>query len=217
MAAARLRDHLSGTLGTAAPADQSERQREYLKNLARDANVKVPKICTQAGAGAWIQHCLLLVRIRAHNKHRLAQGDFVRRLVGDGDAIDEVSSIDGEGRVWLRAAAAGCGQTDLEVVARAGHADAIAADACRIAANRRTASEAKMLTVARRRELEPFCPTEPATVDDLEGLRGVIDGASDEQPIQECLDTRPQLLASILQVDSPMPRTPCSCATEPET
>lgn len=199
VAAARLRDHLSKALGTAAPTEQSDRQREYLKDLANDANVEVPKICTLAEAGAWIQHCLLVVRIRAHNKHRLAQGDLVRRIVGDGDAIDEVSSIDGEGRVWLRGSGGRLWPDQLEVVARAGQDDATAADARRIAANRRTASGPRMLTVALQRELEPFCPPEPATVDDLEGLRDVIDDASEEQPIQEYLDAHPQLLASILQ------------------
>jgi len=199
VAAAWLRDGLSEALGTAAPSGQSDMQRKYLEDLAHEAGVEVPKTRTRAEAGAWIQHCLLLVRIRVHKKLGLERGDLVRRLVGDGDAIDEVSSIDGKGRVWLRGRNGGLWPDQLEVVARAGQDDDDAADARRIAVNRRTASQTRMLTVARQRELGPFCPTEPATVDDLEGLRGIIDDASDERPIQEYLDAHPQLLASILQ------------------
>ena len=198
VAAAWLRDGLSDALGTKAPSDQSDKQRKYLEDLAHDANIKVPKTRTHAEVGAWIQHCLLLMRIQTHKRLCLERGDLVRHIAKGGDAIDEVSSIDGQGRVWLRGRAGRLWPDQLEVVFRAGQDDE-AADAHRIAANRRTASEARMLTVARQRELEPFCPTEPATTDDLEGLRGVIDAASKEEPIQEYLDAHPQLLASILR------------------
>lgn len=198
VAAAWLRDGLSDALAMAAPSGQSDKQREWLEDLAHDTNVKVPKTRTRAEVEAWIQHCFLLLRIQAHQKLGLERGDLVRRFEDDDDAIDEVSSIDGKGRVWLRGRGGQRWPDQLEIVARASECDDEAVQARRIAANRRAASVTQMLTVARQQELDPFYPTEQATVKDLERLRDVIDSASDERPIQRYLDAHPQLLASIL-------------------
>ena len=198
MAASRLRDSLSELLDTAAPTNQRNYQDELLEELANDTDVEVPSIRTRAEADAWILYCHLLLRIEVHKELSLEQGDLVRRFGNDDDAIDEISSIDDEGRVWLRGRGGRLWPDQLEVVARASQDDDEAANARRIAANRRAASVTQMLTVARQHELEPFCPAEQATVDNLERLCDVIDSASDERPIQRYLDAHPQLLASVL-------------------
>lgn len=198
VADSKLRDRLSELLDTAAPSDPKPYQRDLLKRLADEADVAMPVTQTRAEADAWIWHCNLLLRIRAHEEHRLERGDLVRRFGDFDDAIGKVSSIDSEGRVWLQGRGLRLWPDQLEIVARARDDDDEAATARLIADNRRAASTIQQLTLARQSELEAYSPPEPATADDLKGLRAVIDSADCEEPIQRYLDDHPQLLASLL-------------------
>jgi hypothetical protein len=214
VAGAMLNEQLAAVLGTEArPA--SDGRLEYLSDLANDAEMATPEVRTAASVDAWIEHLLASRTLVALRALRPAPGDVVslerfegasQKLEDDHDEQDLrlVSSIDQEGRVHLRGPGQRAWPNTLTMVHRAGEAS-VEANAARetaqknAAAGRRAAEATRSLSSAKARLLAPWRVRErEALPRDVDALRGVVETARDERPIQAHLERCPWLLGALL-------------------
>lgn len=148
---------------------------------------------------ACIDYCYLVRRIDALDALKLRRGDVVRRIDSGVSELEAVSSIGGDGAVFLRGAGARAWPDMISLVASVTDGSPPAVEARRIAANRAAERTRESWSLRKESELAAWLVEDNATEEDLEGLRMVIEGASDEKPIQLFLQERPRLLASILR------------------
>ena len=202
VAVARVRTAVEGRLGSPL-RPSSERQMELLTYLSEDVSVEIPAIDSAAEASAWISFLYLKRRIEHLRKLRLKKGDIVSHgLIMD--RLEEVSSIGDDGAVYFTGGRGARAWPDrLKVVARSENTSEEGERARRIAKNR-AAQRATTPTVSREKleALEPYEVTEAVSDEDIDCLRQVLDEADSEKPVQELLEVRPQLLATLLRGQS---------------
>lgn len=105
VAAAKLRSAMSKELRLTSEGPPTEGQLEWLQELAERQGRRLPKPRTADEASAWIDYLQLRGRIQSHGELRLNAGDLVRVLhIG---ALEEVTSLGRDGRVYFRGARVG--------------------------------------------------------------------------------------------------------------
>ena len=200
VAAARVRSAVVSHFGF-APSGSTDVQQEILAEMAAAMSVGVPAaVDSYEEAEAWIRCLYLKQRLQSLEQLRLAKGDVVSRNASTG-RFDEVSSIGDDGQVWFTGGRGARAWPDqLTVIARHDDSSADSTEARQIAKNR-AAERARTKTISREKlaALKPYAVTDDVTGEDIEELRRVIDEATCEKPIQELLEERPQLLASLLR------------------
>jgi Domain of unknown function (DUF4263) len=195
VAAALLKQRLSSLLDLPESPPMSEPQGKLLAALRRTSDPSISPQ-TREEASAWIECLLMQRRLEAIRELKLGRGD----LVSEGNAVREVSSIGGEGRVHFKGGmGAGAWPDVLSVVARAGDS-ALSAEAARQQARNASArrQSVRAWSLAKRRDLEEFRTTQVPTNDDVDALELIIDSARDERPIQKHLQENPHVLAALL-------------------
>lgn len=126
---------------------------------------------------------------------RLAKGDVVSRAASG--RFDEVSSIGDDGRVYFTGGRGALAWPDQLTVA-AQHADnSPESEGVKRIARNRAAERARTPTIseAKLAALKPYAVTD----EDIEEFRRVVQEATCEKPIQELLEERPQMLASLVR------------------
>ena len=200
VAAARVRSAVDSHFGV-APRKSTDAQQEFMAELAATMSVAIPAaVDSYEEAEAWIRCLYLRQRLQSLEQLRLAKGDVVSRNPS-ARRFDEVSSIGDDGRVYFTGGrGAGAWPDQLTMVAPHDDNSEDSTRARRIAKNR-AAERARTKTISKEKlaALEPYAVTDDVTDADIEELRRVIDEATCEKPIQELLEERPQLLASLLR------------------
>ena len=200
VAAARVRSAVDSHFGV-APRKSTDAQQEIMAELAATMSVAIPAAAdSYEEAEAWIRCLCLKQRLQSLEQLRLARGDVVSRNPS-ARRFDEVSSIGDDGTVYFTGGRGARAWPDqLTMVAPHGDNSADSTQARQIAKNR-AAQRARTKTISKEKlaMLEPYAVTDDVTYEDIEELRRVIDEAACEKPIQELLEKRPQLLASLLR------------------
>lgn len=200
VAAARVHSVVDNRLGL-APRRSSDGQQELIAYLAAEMSVEAPTVIhSYEEATAWIRYLYLKRRLESLERLRLVKGDVVSWDT-PADQFDEVSSIGDDGRVYFTGGRGAQAWPDrLTVVAPHGDASADSTRARRIAENQ-AAARAATRTISEKKlaALSPYAVTTDVTEEDIDELRRVLDEATCEKPIQELLEDRPQLLASLMR------------------
>jgi antiviral defense system Shedu protein SduA len=199
VAAARLQNALSTDLGLGDPAPANAIQHEILEDLRSRDEVDPPPT-DRREAEAWIEHLRLKARCRALERLQIEAGDIVKLEGSDDDRVEEISSIGNDGRVYLKGGLGGRAWPDVVTVrARKGETGAAADNLRRVAANQvATRTRTDHWSVAKQSELQEFAVTAVLSSDNVMELEEVINSARDEKPIQQIIETRPQLLTALL-------------------
>ena len=198
VAAARLRSTVTIRFGLTSRKPREYRQ-ELLARLATEASQEIPKPQSDEEAQAWIEYFFLKRRLAALRELRLSKGDVVSRG-SSRDQFDAIASIGDNGIVYFTGGRSRAWPDQLTVVARSGDMSPTGSEAHRIAANR--ASERALnqeWSSAKAASLKDYACPDDVSEEDIDVLRCVIDDANDERPIQELLQSRPQLLASLVR------------------
>lgn len=198
VAAARLQNALAVTLGLEPAAPSTEFQEELLKELSEQADVKCsPR--DRREAGAWIAFLRLKLRQRSLERLKLQSNDVVQ-FIGMTSELEQVSSISDDGRVYFRGGLGrGAWPDQLAVACRWDDESSHAREIRRMAANQRLQrSRAERWSVAKQAELSEFQVVTPLTQKDVVDLLATLEDAKDERPIQKLVESRPQLLTSLI-------------------
>ena len=197
VAAARLRSIVAGRFGL-TPQKSSEAQREYLALLAEEASHEIPRPDSDEESRSWVEYFYLKRRREALRTLRLSKGDLVSQG-SPSDQVDEVASIGDNGIVHFTGGRSRAWPDQLTIVARSSDISPSGIRARRIAANRASERSAtREWSNAKAASLKAYALPGDVSDEDLDALRYVIDNARDERPIQELLQERPQLLASLV-------------------
>jgi len=198
VAAARLRSQV-GTLFGLTPRKSPDHRLEFLAELADEVSHETPEPESDEEAKAWIECFYLGRRLDALRRLQLSRGDVVSRG-SSPNLLDAVASIGDNGVVYFTGGRSRAWPDQLTVVARSGEESSTGSEAHRIAANR--ASERALnqeWSSAKAASLKDYACPGGVSEADIDVLQSVIDDASDERPIQELLQSRPQLLASLVR------------------
>jgi hypothetical protein len=199
VAAARLQNALCTELGLGDPAPANEIQHEILEDL-RSRDEADPLPADRREADAWIECLRLKARCRALERLQIEAGDIVKVESSDDDRVEEVSSIGNDGHVYFKGGLGGRAWPDVVTVrARKGETGAAADDLRRDAANQvAIRTQTNHWSAAKQSELQEFAVTAVLTSDNVVELEEAINSARDEKPIQQLIETRPQLLTALL-------------------
>lgn len=169
-----------------------------LAELAEEASYANPDPANADETQAWIDYFYLKRRMKALVRLRLTKGDVVHRR-SHSNQFDAVASIGNDGIVYFAGGRARAWPDQLTVVAQSNDFSPRAADARRIAANRASKRSAtSSWSSAKHYSLRAYSVEDNLSHDDLLDLEEVIESARDERPIQELLQNRPQLIASLV-------------------
>ena len=198
VAGARMQSELASWFG-GTTRTVSEGQQEFLDTLAQEASLEAPRPVSSAEAQSWVEFFFLTRRLKVLRKLRLNKGDIVSRI-SSPDELDEVVSIGDTGAVYFTGGRSRAWPDQLTVVCRAGESSAASRRSQRIAANRASErSISSLWSEAKQASLEAYKVSADLCDSDIDHLRGVIESARDEKPIQELIQQRPQLLASLVR------------------
>ena len=181
------------------PAERpvSDHFNSTLRELRRETTLSIaPK--NDEEAEAWVTYLRLLRRQKCLLKMKLQAGDIVE--LSDGEKV-EVSSIDGDGRVFFKGGRGYRSWPDLvhSVVARKGVDSASARKARTEAENAAAVPPASHEWSAARSEgLAEFAVCDSANEEDIDELEAVITRATNERPVQKFLEKNRNLLTSLL-------------------
>lgn len=200
VAGARLQTALSDTLAVDAARPSTPAQHELLKTLSGEDPTIFPATLEHREADAWILFFWLRSRQRALAALELEAGDIVTVPEAEGDLLYEVSSVGDNGRVHFRGGMGRRAWPDrLMVVCRRADSDEAAREARARAANQAAArAKTDAWSLAKHAELSDFEVGHGLTRADIDMLRATIESAHDEKPIQRLVESRPQLLTSLL-------------------
>ncbi len=197
VAAARVRSIVASRFGLTLRKSREYRQ-EFLAELAEEASHEIPGPESDEEAQSWIEYFYLRRRLEALRRLRLSKGDVVSR--GSSlDQFDAVASIGDNGIVYFTGGRSRAWPDQLTIVARSADVSPSGLKAHRTAANR--ASERSVTQIwssAKAASLNDYACSEDVSQEDIDILRCVIDNAPDERPIQELLQSRPQILSSLV-------------------
>jgi hypothetical protein len=200
VAAARLYSALGIEIGAPEGAEVREVQEEIIQDLSTRSLRGASKPLDSREAAAWITHLRLERRKKALEKLQLSAGDIIEINTNDGRRTGEVSSIGGDGRVYLKGGGgAGAWPDQIGVLCRKTDDSSRARNlrrevANQVARNARTES----WSLNKQREIEEHQVVASSTAETVEQLQKVIDSADDEKPIQQFLEEYPQTLTAIL-------------------
>ncbi len=198
----RLQTALSRDLGLPSgrvtASECTEGQLNLIAKLRWDSNIKVDPADWRE-ASAWIYYFTLKARGRALEQSQIEAGDIVE-VVGSEGRFEEVSSIGSDGRIHFKGGA-GAGAWPDKVTVQCNRSD----ESPRARELKQKASNQAALrgrasgwSGDKHRELAEFEVKSPLTMEDVEELREVIEAADDEKPIQEFIESRPQILGALL-------------------
>lgn len=201
VAAARLQAMLGGELGIGRAAACSAEQLEFLASLETEYVRAFSPPQDQRELGAWVSYLRFVRRRTALEALQIEAGDIVQVDDVRGRHIEEVASIGSDGRLFLKGGS-GAGAWPDEVALRCRRHDSSndANELRRQAAN--NAAHRVNITKwsdAKKQELAAFEVQAPLTEEDVNRLEEVIGTATDEKPIQNLIESRPQLLAALLR------------------
>jgi len=199
VAAVRLQIALRAHLALGSRGAAREDQVEYLRGLLIGQDKRCLKSESHEEAVAWMQYWHLKRRSIALRELHFAAGDLVRGEHAAPEEVDEISSIGGDGTVWLCGRGARAWPDLLELVARAGDTTPSVARLRRLAANRATRRQKPGWSGSKEEALKKFDTRQRVDNEEIEQLRMVIDAAQDEKPIQEFLQARPHILGSFMR------------------
>ncbi len=199
VAAARLRCELREVLDlhtqSWAPSDA---QLNLLDRLFSEMGKKRPTVSSIEEYKAWLQVIRFKQRAKFLQTLKLEAGDIVLRA--HGDAPWEVSSIGDDGAVFFKGGRCRAWPDQLTVVCRADDSSPEAIEWRRRAKdNAAVQSSSPSWSVAKNASLVQFRIDGLATIEEVNEFRQVVDAADDEKPIQEFLESFPQLVALILR------------------
>jgi hypothetical protein len=198
----RLQTALARDLGLASRGSRAgectEGQLELIGKLKGDCDIEVDPLDWRE-ASAWIYYFTLKARRRALEKSQIEAGDIVE-VVGFEGPLEEVSSIGSDGRIHFKGGAgAGAWPDKVTVQCKRSDESARARELKHKAANQAALrSRASGRSGEKHRELAEFEVKSPLTTEDVEQLREVIEAADDEKPIQEFIESHPQILGTLL-------------------
>jgi hypothetical protein len=199
VAGARLRAALCAELGLLSPGPYSDYQRETLESF--DTCVGLALTPLDSGeASAWIDFLRLKKRAQALEELRLEAGDVVEVEGRNGGDVREVSSIGSSGRVHFTGSGGGGAWPDmLSVRCRKGDDTESARELKREAANQ-AALRARTgeWSASKEQELRAYKVSSALTSENITQLEAVIESATDEKPIQQFIETCPQVLTALL-------------------
>ncbi len=199
VAAARRQGALCTELGLLESTPAIDVQLEIIENVRTDEDI-APTPPDRREGDAWIQFFRLKARKRALERLEIGAGDIVKTTGSGGEFVAEVSSIGGTGRIYFKGGMGMGAWPDLVTVCcKNGDNSGAAQEVRKVAANLR-ASRARTdrWSLGKQAELQEFEVEGSLHSDDLEELQEIIDAADDEKPVQQLLETRPQLLTSLL-------------------
>jgi antiviral defense system Shedu protein SduA len=198
---AALADDLGFPYSASKGAECSEFQRKLIENLKGDSDIDVNAL--NAGeASAWIAYFYLKARRRALEILQLEAGDVVE-ILGSHGQFEQVSSIGNNGRIHFKGGA-GAGAWPDKVSLRCKKLDqsAAAQEMTQKALNQATLrARVGEWTEDKHRNLDEFEINSPLASEDIELLYDVIEGADDEKPIQQFIESHPQILGALLGGD----------------
>lgn len=153
---------------------------------------------TQEEASAWIEYLYLHKRRSSLKKLRPNEGDVVVTASG---AYGEVSSIGEDGRLYFKGGGGfGAWPDRVTVVARVRDKSAAAEEARKTARNAAsTKKPTSSWSVSKHEDLSEFEVIGTIADADVDALETVINTAQDERAIQQYLNAKPHLLATLLQ------------------
>lgn len=200
VAAARLQTSFGPELDLSASGEPSESQLELISVFGDFAPPGVnPAPVDAREADAWLKLLWLESRAHALEALQLEAGDVIERPSRDGE-LAEVSSIGSDGRIYFRGGL-GRGAWPDQVVMRARRGDRTpeAVTARAISANQR-AERARISgwSDPKHAEVREYEVKLQLTHSDVELLRAALDSAENERPIQKLVESRPQLLTSLV-------------------
>lgn len=201
VAAARLRVLFANELNTAPAAEYTDEQLAYLSSL-ETAELRIPRAPRhRQELDAWVAHLRLVRRADSLEDLQLEAGDFVEVISLPDKPIEEVSSIGSDGRVYFKGGAGASAWPDQLRVRGSVRRPAADADDLRRAAANNGALRARReaLSIADLELLAEFRVDDHVTEEDIRELEEAIENADDEKPIQEFLESRPQLLVTLLR------------------
>ena len=201
VAAVQLRIAMADSLFEPESPPPTDTQLAYLRDLAAQVDRRAPGgVPSRALAEAWIDVFLSQRALRSLQRLKPRPGDLVAPTDGPDTAVDEVISLNRDGRVNFRGGrGAGARPHRLRIVARKDAQGVDAKRASETAANRR-ALRTRLSgppTEQRLAALIPFAVRDGATTSDVSRLRDIVEDARDERPIQQLLAERPGLLAGL--------------------
>ena len=198
VAAARLKSATDERLGLPQPG-VTEGQVARLEELASQGSRNAPKPKNAAEAEAWIDYFHLKGRLEALRTLRLKKGDVVLKR-GATSEVDEVASIGDDGVVYFAGGRARAWPDELTVVAPAGDTSPLGMKARRTARNRASErSRRQHWSLAKAESLAQYAVAESGHAGDVEELGITIEAAREEGPLQELLQRRPRILASLIR------------------
>lgn len=200
VAAARLQTFFAPELDVSVPGEPSESQLELISVFGDFAPSDVsPAPADAREADAWLKFLWLESRAHTLEALQLEAGDVVERPSRDGE-LAEVSSIGSDGRIYFRGGL-GRGAWPDEVVMRARRSDRTAdALATRETSANQRAERARISgwSGPKHAEVREFEVNLQLTHSDIEILRVALESAENERPIQKVVESRPQLLTSLV-------------------
>jgi Domain of unknown function (DUF4263) len=197
VAAAKLCDALASELCLAGPIPAADHQIGYLFDVARQVGVEGPKgPLTVLECEAWQRHLQFRRRLGALAALQLCRNDVVEHT--DLSTQLMVSSVSQDGTVWMRGRCRAWPDR-LEVVARATDNSARAATARTRALNAAVGRRTRSLSSEQHALLRPYQVLAQPTKSIVDELRGVVDAARDEKPIQVFLTAHPEILGCLMR------------------
>lgn len=179
--------------------EPSAEQEAYIEALAGDSDTTPPKPCSFHEATIWINQLRLLRRASDLGRNKLQEGDLVRRSGSTSLPPAIVSSVGDDGRIYFKGGLGSAWPDQLTVLHRAAETSSAAEAARRTAENRASDRSVRASwSAAKHEELKRFAVRGDVHPDDIDELEGIIDTADNEQPIQEFLEKKPELLGLLL-------------------
>jgi hypothetical protein len=200
VAAARLRIAYGDELCTPPTLPPTDTKLEFLSSLDKRCAQDSRVVSDRIEADAWIIFYLLKRRMASLEKLQLQAGDVVQFEDSEGTRIEEIASINSDGRIYFRGGHNAREWPDKVTVKCRARDNSKAARLLRKSTANQAAARiaSRDFSVAKERELKEFKITRAATVEEIELLRNVIDNARDEKPIQAFLENHSCLLATLV-------------------
>jgi hypothetical protein len=202
VAAERLTRALSEPLCVPPSRAPSARQLAFLDDLSHQwPDGDVCNVTTSGEASAWIDVLTTRRVIAALTRLKLQAGDLVAKD-GRRDEPETVASIGSDGFVYFQG---GGGQRSqphrLEVLARAVDMSA-EADGLRNQARNRQARRRRLTRPPSTDLIEKYRVDNPAGRSEALMLADLVDGATDERPLQQVITENPGILAALVRGSS---------------
>lgn len=200
VAGARLQALLAEQLATDGLQPPTDSVRSVIYDLSDEVGARVPEPGSRIEADAWIRYLYLKKRVRTLEALKPVAGDTVRSIWDDEEDVREISSIGNDGRLHFRGRRGRAWPDRVVKVAEASDTSPRADELRRRARNLAAAADVdRPWSLAKMNALAEYEAPNDLEWHELNELREVIESASTERPVQEFLQSRPQILASLVR------------------